>query len=157
MKPNASPYRKSAAWDTAYAALRTLLDEEGLNSVEQVFLQIAGQRRKENWQKQRNVIPSRSPHVCFYRLVGKRCQGDECNSPHIIPGADHCSEWRKDGHAAIIASQPYELSLSSLRKMVALCDENNLNVFVRAWESWHFPGASMLVEYRHRASDPKMR
>lgn len=148
MMPVHTDGKESVEWRAAAAALQTLLKKEDFRAVEHVFAHVVGPARRASWQKQRQVKPSASAHVCFYRLIGKRCPSEKCDSPSIIPNADHCPEWRGEGHTEIIVSQPYELRLEKLKGMVALSEKHNLDVTLRAWESWHFPGNTLSVEYR---------
>ena len=138
---------ESAEWRAVVISLEKLLKKEGRIGLESAYAHVAHSIRYRDWLEDHRVTLFSSSHICLYRLLGKRCPSDRCNAPGLIPGADHCDEWRRDKRTMIITSQPYALSLEVLRGTVALCDQYALDVQVRAGSSWHFPGNSLLVEY----------
>lgn len=64
-----------------------------------------------------------------------------------LPGDDHMKTWLQDGTPVAFTSQPYDLSLRELKGIVEHCEKHGLTVHIRG-ESWHYPGRTMLVEYR---------
>lgn len=65
------------------------------------------------------------------------------------PGDDHVATWLRNGQPALFTSEPYELSLPALKNIVARCEEHRLTATVSG-ESAHYPGRTLLVQYRRR-------
>jgi hypothetical protein len=49
-------------------------------------------------------------------------------------------------------SQPYELDMATVARMVAWCRRRGLT-FKISGGSWHFPGATVLVEFSRASKD----
>ena len=137
----------SENYKKAVSALRNLLSAESEEIVSRAFAEVVQEARKNNFIKMQNVTPSNHSHVCIYRLLGKKCPG---HSTQIIPCADHCSEWQKDGQTVIIISQPYSLGYQDIKDTIMFCEEYGLEATVEARSSWHFPSTTVCVEYRRR-------
>jgi hypothetical protein len=90
-------------------------------------------------------------HVCEYTLAGQRCMDRHRYAPYTIPALDHPSVWTKDGKLHTIVSQPYHLRYEDMKQTVAMCELLGLEADVDAWDSWHFPGATLLITYRQHA------
>ena len=69
---------------------------------------------------------------------GKRCDP---------PGTDHESMWLRGEEPEKFVSQPYTLDMETLRAMITYCRKRGLTFTIRGG-SWHFPGSTVLVEFR---------
>lgn len=133
-------------WKTVQV-LTELLDMEGLDSVQRayadavqntIFLNYAA-----NDQLQQSALPgdvaslNRGHAIIAGRSVRLKCE-------------DHSTLWLKDGKPYRYVTQPYKLEISSMRELVDYCDRNSLSVRVNAFQSWHFPGNSLMVELKKR-------
>ena len=108
-------------------------------------MEATGGRRMASYIERRGVKPSSG--WCFLeRLTGRRAVRD----PMRFAWLDHPSLWIKDGKPFSFVSQPYGLGLQDLREIVAYCEEHNLDVLVDAGMSWHYPGATVAVEFTRK-------
>ena len=108
-------------------------------------MEATGGRRMASYIERRGVKPSSG--WCFLeRLTGRRAVRD----PMRFAWMDHPSLWIKDGKPFSFVSQPYGLGLQDLREIVAYCEEHNLDVLVDAGMSWHYPGATVAVEFTRK-------
>ena len=97
----------------------------------------------QSWAKQRELKRSNG-HPCINRLLGRRCFGHGgCLN---FPGSDHASLWNKAGRPHTYVTQPYQLNLKELEAISTFCREYKLEVLISAQDSWHFPGATILLE-----------
>lgn len=134
----------------ATQALAELVEAEGTDAAVRAYAEATWERKREGWAAKHGLQQTRG-RVCLARLLGKRCGGfgrDVKGIPCQPPGADHCSLWLKEGHPEVFVSQPYGLSLKTMRELVALCDCTGLDVLVDTWPAWHFPGRVLMVEIR---------
>ena len=138
--------KPSTKYLQAVDALRDLLNESDLDMVKRAYAEAVSESKLREYIH--GIKAPHDSHVCVSRLKGKRCPDETCNSPMIIPRGDHYTEWRKDGKTIVIVSQPYGMSYDALKHTVAFCDENGLTADISADQSWHFPGATLLVEYK---------
>lgn len=143
--------KPSEKYKQAVLALRELLRAQGEEDVTRAFAEAIWEARQNTFAKKYGVKLASNSHVCIHRLLGKRCP-KVCGSPGMIPAADHCSEWKKDGETVIVVSQPYGLSYSRLKETVAFCEEHGLEASIDSLLSWHFPGSVVSVEYRRAVS-----
>jgi hypothetical protein len=58
-------------------------------------------------------------------------------------------DWFKNGKEEIMVSQPYGLSLESLRETLNFCDKHNLDLEIDAG-GWHYPHNTLLVTIKKR-------
>lgn len=102
---------------------------------------------KRRWK----VVAEAKGDSCFLRLVGKRCGTRLKSMNYTCPCKDkthfdHPSLWvAKDGTPRLFVAQPYIVTGRNMRHYLALCDEHDLAVIIRAKESFHLHGDSMLV------------
>jgi hypothetical protein len=134
MKFNKKP---SAEFVSAVNELKQLEKMESGDLVHRAFAAVACDERKKKWAESHGLTEAKTPNI--KRLIGK------CSGTPRVPGADHSSLWLKDGQPYAYVIQPYELSDSNIKELKGFCDENSLKLNIRAWESWYFPGASLLV------------
>ncbi len=108
-------------------------------------MEATGGRRMASYIERRGVKPSSGWHF-LERLTGRRAVRD----PMRFAWLDHPSLWIKAGKPFSFVSQPYGLSLQDLREIVAYCEEHDLDVSVDAGASWHYPGATVAVEFTRK-------
>jgi predicted TIM-barrel fold metal-dependent hydrolase len=108
-------------------------------------MEATGGRRMASYIERRGVTLSSGWHF-LERLTGRRAVRD----PMRFAWLDHPSLWIKAGKPFSFVSQPYGLSLQDLREIVAYCEEHDLDVSVDAGASWHYPGATVAVEFTRR-------
>lgn len=90
-------------------------------------------------------------YPCIERLHNRHCwHYGECPRP---PGTDHAYIMLRDGKPWAYVFEPYDLSLDTLRELVAFCDEHGLNMNIRADWATHFPGATVAVVLQVRRKD----
>jgi hypothetical protein len=136
----------SSTFRQAVSALRSLLQEEGVDGARRAYAETTEQAIRDEYLGSHGLLGSHSHHVCVHRLKGQRCPND---LPHLnLPGADHLSEWKKERQTVLIVSQPYRLRYETLREIVAFCQANGLRADVETEAAWHFPGATVMVAYR---------
>ena len=132
--------RTPAYWNAVQALEALDADEAG-----QAYIEATGGRRMDSYIERRGVKPTTgSPFI--ERLTGDRA----VPNPVRFAWLDHPSLWIKAGKPFSFVSQPYGLSLQDLREIVAYCEEHNLDVSVDAGASWHYPGATVAVEFTRR-------
>lgn len=137
--------RASATYRLAVAALEALAEAEGPDAVTRAFAEAVWERRREGWAARHGLKPS-GGHPCAARLLGgrQRCRWGCCPPP----GADHVSLWHRNGRPAALVSQPYMLPWRDLAAVVDYCRRWGLEASVTAGASWHFPGETLLLEFR---------
>ncbi|NUM45378.1 MAG: hypothetical protein HUU38_11795 [Anaerolineales bacterium] len=138
--------KPTAKYLKAVSMLMELLEDEGADTVKRAYAEAVFERKIQGYK--RDMKAPRDSHVCVSRLKGERCPGEKCHSPVCIPGMDHVSEWRKDGKTESIVSQPYRMNLKTLKETVEFCETNGLDAEISVDESWHFPGATLFIEYK---------
>ena len=144
--------KESAAYVQAVAALQTLLAKEGGEAVRRAYADAIHEHEKKRYATSRTVKESFPRHPCIHKLFGRRCPTEktpydtDAECPHI-PGQDHVSAWQRDGKTHIIVSQPYSMGYETLKETVEFCEKWGLQAYIDAYGSWHFPGATVLVEY----------
>jgi hypothetical protein len=148
--------KASDRYRQAVQCLRALIAEESLDDAERAYAEAVEEHRRKVYAKGAGK-QSQDSHVCVHRLLGKRCPSrsnyEEMCETQRLPGADHLSEWRKADGTRRIVSQPYGLAYETLKETVAFCERLGLEAYIDAWPAWHFPGYTLLVEYRKQ--DPK--
>jgi len=88
------------------------------------------------------------------RLFGKQVKW--ASVPEVPPESEHISLWIKDGLPERFVSQPYELQMDAVREMISYCDKHDLTFTIHG-ASWHFPGATVLVEFRRKDTFVKFK
>lgn len=142
----------SKQYESTVAALRALLDVEGVDAVQRAFAQTIYEQRHDRFMRRVDVKLRPDPHVCVSRLLGRPCS-DSRESPCwlSIPANDHTAEWLTDsGITDCITTQPYSLSLTSLQQIVTFCETYGLDLMIDVDHSWHFPSRTMLITYRKK-------
>ncbi len=147
---------QSDKYKQAVLVLRDLIQEEGEDIVTCVFAEATYDARQKIFEKNYGVQSAEDHHVCTYRLLGKACPGENCDSPQIIPCADHLSEWKKDGKTFVIVSQPYGLGYQGLKETLAFCEKYGLEASVNARPSWHKPGSVISLEYKRASTSEQL-
>lgn len=142
--------KPSVKYKQTVQILQQLLKEEGEENVTRAFAEASYEARKNAYSKSLGIELSSSGHVCIHRLLGNRCPNEECKSPQIIPGSDHCSEWKKEGNTFVIVSQPYGIRYENIKNTITFCEEYGLEADINARLSWHFPGSTICIEYKRK-------
>ncbi len=140
----------SSQYLEAVAALRQLLAAGGQEIVQCAYAEALWEAKLATFRT--DVTGPGDAHVCLHRLKGEPCP-ERCDSPQVIPGVNHSSEWVKDGQTEKIVFQPYRLDGQTLKALLAFCEVHGLTVEISSEEAWHFPGASLFVQLR--AANPK--
>ncbi len=97
--------------------------------------------RKKAWEK---GLRKSKKTLDLNHLLGKKIDPE---SPFLPSGCDHGSLWENDeGKVVCFVFQPYDLSLTDLKELVVICESHGLHVSINAKSSWHFAGATFLVE-----------
>ena len=145
--------QQSAKYQQAVAILRELLQAEGEDVANRAFAEAVSDDRKKAFLKSGGVKMVRGKHPCFYRLKKERCPDDHSQSdyPKCVlrsPIDDHIYEFTKNGKTDSLVAQPYEITHEELVKAVPFCELNGLRMNISVSDSWHFPGKTLLVEFR---------
>jgi len=140
--------RPSDLYQKAVHILTQLAEQEGRYIAERAFEEAIEKYRYKAFIDRYGVKRS-SGHTCINRLLGKWCIGLSGNC-HLPAANDHISFWLKDGKPYLYVSQPYDLSLEDMRKLVPFCDEHDLDLTVTASNSWHSPGHTLLIVVSRR-------
>lgn len=88
---------------------------------------------------------------CICELWRRSCRDDEqCAA---IPRGDHLRGFKDDNGRRILTSQPYALKDVPLliRESEEFAAAHGLKVRISPEESWHYPGWTVLVEFRSAA------
>ncbi len=120
-----SPRDRTAAVDAAIVALRRL--PERLRG--QVYAEAVASDMKRAFAKR--LGKPTTGDKSWRRLIGKRSKGDPREDR--LPADDHVELWV--GKEVTYVSHPYHLTLSELREIVRICDENGLEMSIDA-SSW---------------------
>jgi hypothetical protein len=148
-------FQPSAAAREAYGALVAVQQQiPAQDDVERVYAAVVARQRYEAFVRRYQVRPRRDTHVCLYRLLGaSRCPDtyeEPCDSPHLLPGVDHMSEWLRGKTTYCLVSQPYNWDWRTMCATVDLGRRHGFEVQVSARASWHFPGWTTLVLYTRK-------
>jgi hypothetical protein len=112
------------------------------------------------WQKSNGLIPARGS-VCAFRLWGKYCPSHRGRydlapvaAPCRPPGCDHVSLWRGALGRLVFVSQPYNLDQRTIQEMIEWGRPLKLQFHITAWQSWHYPGHTLLVAWTRDECEP---
>ncbi len=143
--------KPSKLYSQAVEALLALVEAEGADAALRVYAQATWEEYYRQYAEKHGLKLS-AGHPCLSRLLGKRCsqKSDYSGVPCYPPGADHDSLWLKDGKPYAYITQPYCLTLNAMRDLVAMCDQYGLDVNIRTWPSWHFPGGVLTMEIKRK-------
>ena len=136
------------------------MGDEGGDAVRRICADVTWEDNKQTFAERERLKESKQPSI--ERLTGKRSEKEflrlyekSSKSPEdfarlskkpVLPKDDHFSLWLKGGKPHAYISQPYELSLNDAKELVNFCGEYNLDLLIRAFPSWHFPGRVLTVE-----------
>jgi hypothetical protein len=145
--------QQSAKYQQAVAILRELLQAEGEDIANRAFAEAVYADRRKTYLKSGGVKMLRGTHPCFYRLKKERCPDAYSHTeyPKCIlrsPIDDHIYEFTKNGKTVSLVAQPYEITDEEIDKAVQFCKANDFRMKITASDSWHFPGKTLLVEFR---------
>lgn len=102
----------------------------------------------------RNGLRELRKVVCACRVIGSRkCMGRKVVGDCQSPRSDHSATFKViETGALVMVEQPYVGDATDVAALTAACEafakEFGLTVRVSAESSWHYPGATCLVEYR---------
>lgn len=134
--------KPSPLYKKAVSILQEVQKIEG--SAARVCAEVIHDQILQAFIKRNGLKPSNGAR-CVSRLLGKQCKYSL--HPCTPPAVDHISLWNKDGKPHVYVSQPYAISWKNLQQIVDYCREHGLQAQISA-ESWHFPGQTVLLEYR---------
>lgn len=88
-------------------------------------------------------------HICLRRIAGGRHLGgiDGCDGCVHRRYLDHARTWTKDGSVACITSEPYGISDEDIAELCADAERFGFEFWISGG-SWHYPGATVLIEIR---------
>lgn len=91
-------------------------------------------------------------HTCLHRITGGRHQGGyECDGCVHRRYLDHARTWTKNGRVACITAEPYELNEGDIGELLADSERHGFEFWISGG-SWHYPGATFLIEIRPKGS-----
>lgn len=146
---------KNPAVQKAIGALKALIqtktDKDGeeyqeYGTVERVYATVVAEHKFDLFLKKNDVKLDERLGRHALMLVGMKLPGVE--ELRRAPGSDHTRLFLKDKRPHIFTSEPYGLGWDDLKEIVAYCKEHGLEASVDAWDSWHFPGCTLLLQYR---------
>ena len=133
--------KPSSRYSEAIEVLTTLIGEENLDSAERAFAEAVSKEREKLFHSGEGAKQESPSNAIVSKFLGKK------RDNHWFPGWDHVSTLVKNGEPAALLSQPYGLSTKDLEGLLEFCKEYNLDTVIRAKESWHFPGYSLLMKF----------
>ncbi len=152
--------KPSPTYLQALSALHKLMEEEGGDFVRRACADVTWEDNKQIFAEREGLKEAEIPDI--ERLTGKSSDKKflklfEESSPSfedflklseepVLPADDHSSMWLKNGKAYSYVSQPYGLCLEDTKKLINFCDEHTLDLSIKAWPSWHFPGRVLTIE-----------
>lgn len=129
----------------AVSILRQLIKQEGLDSVQRVYAQATWPVTLKQYIESNELKITSGTHN-ITRLTTSN--GLVAFKPIRLRCEDHSTLFLKDGKPYSFITQPYALNLPSMRQLANYCEENDLDVFVNSFQSWHFPGSSLMIEIK---------
>jgi hypothetical protein len=152
--------QRTPEYEAAIAALRKI-EAAGIDAT-RAYAEAVCEREESALERGYGLKRSKG-HVCFARLVGKRCTRFDClypnrrqkedSPPCRIPGGDHDTLWLYKGKPVLYLAQPYEVSLETMGELVGLAKQWNLDISVDTYPAFHFPGGVLAVEVWRRDFD----
>ena len=146
------PHR-TAAYESAVSALRTIAEDDYGDTALRACGEVVAPRRVDARQRgpDGKTLRQSRGHPCIQRLLGRRCfDGGNRRYPCSPPASDHPTLWLHEGKPYVFISEPYRLTLSDVRDIIAFADDNDLEVTIDAGLSCHFPGRTVAVIYRRK-------
>lgn len=105
----------------------------------------AMQQRKQAFQDKYH-LKALSGLGCWHKVFGKRTHGTstgECRGPY----ADHSNMFKDLETGEIVwTEQPY--STPNVQTVEAFAQAHGLRARISKADSWHYPGSTVLIEYR---------
>lgn len=97
----------------------------------------------------RHGYKASTSHICLRRIAGGRHLGgiDGCDGCVYRRYLDHARSWTKDGRIACITSEPYQVSDEDIAELRADAARFGFEFWISG-SSWHYPGATVLIEIR---------
>lgn len=143
-------------YHNAVSAMRSLLEESGMDRAERAFASAVAMKRSEEFAIEHGLTVSQGNPV-IRRLISGRCkhllpltifkgQRIHCNPPFN----DHGTLWLKDGKPHMYTSEIYGLSGEQARAILAYADDHGLDVDFRV-DGMYFPGRATLVVYSKKS------
>lgn len=119
---------KSALYQAAVKSILALLVEEGEDLAGRACAEALSDTLKRSFQK-RHGLTNASPW--------KR------ENP---PAFMHADFWKGTEEQKGLTTQPYDLSIKTLREIITYCDRHGFRLEISG-TSWHFPGRTMLLHF----------
>jgi hypothetical protein len=103
---------------------------------------------KEEFQKKYHLKPLYRMG-CWHRVFGKRPRdhGKGCRGPY----ADHSNTFKDLETGEIVwTEQPYQDIDDIIQEVQEFANKHGLTVRLSMEDSWHYPGSTVLIEYRRK-------
>ena len=141
--------RPSPLYSSTVKALRELMKQEGLDSVECAYAEIARGARSKMLAEAKGMKRSQPRYAnCLAPLLGKRhdlsAPNGECEFCDPLK-AEHYALFKKNGEPAYFVMQPYNLSWENMNVLAEFCRKHSLRASVSAKASWQFPGRTLAI------------
>lgn len=146
--------KPSRRYNQAVNILRELSQAEGFNNACAAFNEVVSEERLNKYLADHGGSSIRMGHKCFYHLNGeKHCpdtwsQSDYSKCILLAPIHDHLDELVKDRKTVSMLAQPYMITFQELKDTIEFCEKYGFEMEINAAQSWHFPGTTLLVEYK---------
>jgi hypothetical protein len=130
--------------------LDSCLQQIGLTKLESIYSKVIQDQKEKVYAHTYKINHRRGSHVCYHRLAGEECPNEYCNSPQMIPLADHTSEWTKNGKTERIVLQPYVIGINDLENLISFCHTHGFDLEINSKLSWHKPGSTTLIALKKK-------
>jgi hypothetical protein len=139
----------SKTYKDAVRTMKKLLREEGRLNVIHAYSDAVAESVEADRIKMLGKPTSNKPMVAH--LVGKKPEIDHYYNSFM----DHTRERQREGEElpSVVESNPYTLGLEDLKEIIGACEKYGLQMVISASESWHFPGRTVLVEFKRAKTD----
>ena len=139
---------QSPLYRKACSVMSQLACEESEDSANRAFAEVTERARMEAWAKAHGVRKSNG-HICINRITGKRCE-KHCAGirPPSARASENVSLWLQNGKPSVLVSQPYRLTMTDLKEIIAFCEEHGVVFRIGAKDSWKFPGNTIMMTFR---------
>jgi hypothetical protein len=139
----------SKTYKDAVRTMKKLLKEEGRLNVIHAYSDAVSESVEIDRVKMFGIPTANKAMVAH--LVGEKPEIDHYYNSFM----DHTRERQREGEElpSVVESNPYTLGLEDLKEIIGACEKYGLRVIVSASESWHFPGRTVLVEFKRDKAD----
>lgn len=126
--------------------LKELLERRGVDTVRNVFAEVVSAEIETEYLKKHGLKRSNAVQSCTAGIIGKRHQSNAALCEYCYPpGYDHCCLLNKNGRAAELVMQPYQLTWESLRDLIPWAIKRRLRADICADHSWYYPNSTVFI------------